>query len=707
MRSSRIILMLLLVLGVASSFDIINYLYSNESINSVTTEKFTLNSIEYSVIRIGGNESFLLKDGEPMEDQAIIENVLRDYNIQQYYPTETELKNIYNLLKAYNDSKNNGEVTTLPGKEDAACRYALFIDGHVKVGIKPVECVDDATCKQNAMLFYSAYGQALGLGSYTTVLGPLKNYSFATYGSEKIMNESFQRLASIDESSIYPNLLFIKNSIPTLRGYEEDIENSVFRFPRMSDPDDVRACKGVCYGICPPLDYNETILNRLDANISVLVTRVANFGTKIETAGKIYNSTIARMESYSKEQNATHYSAIFLPLYSKANKVISFTDSTLVHVTNGNLTIELSQLKNLHSKINSSIANQEFSTIDQDLAEYSTLITKVNASAQEVFSVYNDSVTAKNRAGILLFVLESRDLDPITKSHEEKIRDRIFSIDASFRNGSSESEYTVLATNYSQASQEAAGILRTSRENPASIALLSFRNFAKDVNNGLATFIQSSGLMSISEVPQNKAAVFGGFSLLSFFSFGSMSFLVFMGILMVGRSARRSVKYVFLAIFVIALLSASAFSVFLYVYLDRTSSNAEAEEYLIDLEPRNNVSLFVDLSIATSDGKDAMKACGNSMAESIKSGNHNAFLYIYDSSGCVKSAYRPGSENVTAINVASADCLKELGDANAAIILNYSTKFETPKFSTTYSNRAYLSADSSYYNTCPISSIFK
>jgi hypothetical protein len=706
MKSSRLFVSLLLIVGIASaSFNVVDYLYSKEPTGNVTYEKFSLNSTNYSIVRISGKECFLLKNNEPVLSLSEIEAVLDDYNIMQYYPTDAELANVLDLLKKYNISKNNGEVSTQPGKEEASCRYATFIDGHVKVGTKPVQCIDDESCKQNALLFYSAYGQALGLGSYTTILQPLTNFSYASYGSQRIMNQSFEKMDSIDRITIYDNLLFIQNSIPALRGYEADIEKSVFRFPKLSDPKDVAACKGVCYGICPPLSFDGTILNKLEANVTVLVTRVSNLGTKSIVANRIFNETFARIEGHSKDLNATYYSSLYLPLHSKAISAMSFADYTLVRVKNSSLTTDVSSLRALHEKINTSIANRDFSTIDADLVQYSSLISQVKNSSQEVFSIYNDSAASKNRADLLLFILESRDLDPLLKSDEQVLKAKILSLDSVFNEGLSQNDYTVLGANYTAAAAEGAVILRNSRSSAVSISLLSFRSFAHQVNHGLAAFIASTGLMQPRDVPKNKVSVFGGFSLLSLLSFGSMGFLMFLGVLMVSRSAKRSVKYVFLAIFFIALLSASAFSVFLYVYLDRTSSNAEAEEYLTHLSYSPSADIFVDLTSAPAGGKESIAACGASIAGKLRT-TRNVTLYAIESAGCTRNS-SISSTATTITDITKSSCQDMLANSSIALVLNYSAKFEQPVFSTVFIDRAFVNADSSYYDTCPLSSIFE
>jgi hypothetical protein len=233
---------------------------------------------------------------------------------------------------------------------------------------------------------------------------------------------------------------------------------------------------------------------------------------------------------------------------------------------------------------------------------------------------------------------------------------------------------------------------------------LSFRSFARRVNDGLATFVESSEIMDPKEVTENKALTFGGFSFITLLSIGAICLLVFLAIIFRNNLLGTSIRYILIFLFVSAIFSITAFSVFLFFYLDRTSTDADVEEFLIDLDTKDSVGILVDLTSAPFDAKNSMTSCASILADTYAAKNKTTTFYQLDSFGC--SVSKLSNETNTSSTLSISNCLEALENQNSSIILNYSSTLEKPKFSIIYTSKADIAADSSYYNSCPLKFIF-
>ncbi len=708
MRSSTILLCLILLFGIsysANGFNVMDYLKANETISSVTYENFTINGTQYSILKIKNDETFLLSGGNLIQDQPSIDNAVHSYYSSKYFPTQSEISGLKSLLDAYNASRNDGNK--FPKKEEYSCREVIFVDGRVKSGNNPVACKPDLNnCNYSAMFLYSYLSAVSGIppvGSWTDLLQPIKDFGLSSYSTEYILANASKKLGASTESTIYDDLKYIKDSIPTLRTNAQKMEESQFGWYWKASSN-AWIIDSKHWALCPPIDLDTSILDKIEINVTALMSKTNPIINYNSVSTKIFTNTNSRLDTYSKETNATRYSNKYLPLASEAAPVITFAQSTTSKVQNSTLASDLANLKSLHTKINNSINNREFSTIESDLATYSLLIPKVNSSATYVYAIYGDSLSAKNKLDSLVFIMDSRDFDPLSKPEADSIKNQTIALDSKFKDGLNATEYLDLAKNYSELGSQAQTLLRKTRANPGSVMFLSFRNFARKVNNGLASFIVSANIMPLDEVPEKKASTFGAFSLISLFSLGAASFLFFFGMLVMRHNERRHIKHALIVLFVISMLSLTAFSAFLFVYLDKTSSQADFEEFISEMNARNGTAIFVDATSAPIMAKDPMKACANEIAKKIAADNKSATVYAVDSTGCTRQMFSaPGSELKS---ISRSECSSAMEDAKVSIYMNYSDTVTTPKFSIIYTNRADIAADYYYYNFCPLSEIF-
>lgn len=705
MRSPCIIVLVVMLLAVSTSFsfDASEYLYYSEDSMDIQKESFRLNNSDYKIITISTEKAFLSKNGALVKGNKEIYSTIYNYYKVKYYPNNTELNEVKTLLTNYNKSRNDGEKKSWAGKEEQACISALFADGRVKIYGKPVWCINESTCELNSMLVFQAYKDGVGWGSYMQALKPLKEFSYAHHSTEKIMNSSFLALDVINESNFYTSLDKIKKNIPTLKEDLTKIEKNLFRYPNLNDTVDYNSCKGKCYAICPSFALDEGSLGLLETRLGSILTKAQPFHEYRKAAAEIANNTLLRFEYKVNESKAKEYYQKFNPLSDRGNKTIDKADEVLSKIVNASFKNDVNKLKNLHTKINKSIDQRNFTNMDSNINEYKKMLDKVNKSTNEVYAVYNASITAKQNADSSVFLLDSKDLDSGSRKKVESLKNKTHDLDLVFENGLTAKEYIALEKNYSKIVNKTNVLMKEQSYNPISIASSKFRAFIRKVNTGLANTIEDAKLMTEKDKINNRTSTFAGFSFLTFVAMGSLLFLALLFALLRCRQSKTSTKVAVCVTYLASVMALVLFTGMLYLYLGKTSTESNAQEFLLDFSSKNKTAVILDLGNASYGDIKHINNCGASIVNTLRNKNITVAVYKFDSGTCY-SQKNANSNNETKT---AAECKESVANETSQIMLEYSSVAEKPKFETIYVNKAHMKGDAAYYKACAIQPLLK
>ncbi|MEW6722762.1 MAG: hypothetical protein AB1324_05870, partial [Candidatus Micrarchaeota archaeon] len=139
------------------------------------------------------------------------------------------------------------------------------------------------------------------------------------------------------------------------------------------------------------------------------------------------------------------------------------------------------------------------------------------------------------------------------------------------------------------------------------------------------------------------------------------------------------------------------FTVFMYLFLNKTSTDATLPEYLADLDSKNSTSIVMDLRDASFSDVQAIRSCAGSLAGSLEERNKTWNMYTLTPNTCTETDAAGKNASFT-----SDECLNRIDEAESAFILSYSPTNEPPKFSVIYQNRAEIQANLDYYESCPL-----
>ncbi|MFN7990634.1 MAG: hypothetical protein U0R44_00595 [Candidatus Micrarchaeia archaeon] len=689
----------MLFISLFAAFNVSDYLFPEEKNASIAYNNFTINGTSYSIVKIAGTDSFLLKNGDPVTGQSELESTLYAYYLKTYYPSAGEMKNLSDLIKRFNDSRNDGY--DYKGKEEYICRNDILLSaGKITVSGKPVICRDNESCTKNAMLLFSIYGEGLNLGSPTTLIQPLYDFTPSSLRMDDILANYTQKLNSTDESTIADTMSYISGTAGELKNLSLKIEGTIFRTPRLNDSADRKACQLKCFAICPSMDLDQAAADGIKSTADTLLAKLAPLKNYKPNSADLYNRTTSRLEHVKTEDMATFYKDEFKPLNDSGDRIISMGNDALGHVQNKSLTEKLDSLKSLHVTIPEDIAGRNFTGLDEDISRYKNLSSEVENGSAFLLSHYNQTKNAKNIENSLLLVLESKDLDPVSLKSLELLKNQTEDLNARFRDGLTLAQLNALGDNYSALTESAQTLLKTESNTPATRVLLLFRGFARKVNTGIATVAEKNSVVKPTDIPDNPLLLVS-FSALVFLSFGSMIMLAFLHVFSMNRFKVPKTAHILGAAFFSLIILLLVFSMFLYLFLGKTSSDATLPEFLSDFNSKNSTSIVVDLRNASLSDAQAMRVCAGTLADSFSEKNKSWSLYTITQNTCSQADSLGGNSSLS-----FTQCKTDIEKEDSSFILKYSSSNAPPKFSIIYQNRAEIKANQDYYESCPLVALF-
>ncbi len=699
MSSQTFVFLLLILTGLFFAFPVGDYLYKNETASSVSYLNFTLDDHGYSIVKVAGVESFLLKDGSPMTNSSDISDVLHEYYVKTYYPTSTELDNLRGLITRFNDSRNNGY--DYKNKEEYFCRNeVLYANGKISISGKPITCTNETTCQKNAMILYSIYSEGWGLGSITQIFQPLKDFALSSFAMDAILANYTARLDALNDSNAWATMDYIKNNTDALKAYSLKVEATPFRIPRLNDSKDKTACTRVCWGACPSLDLDQAALDSIKSTSTALSAKVAPLNGFQITQTRLSTQTIARLAHASNESTAASFLYRFNALNASGVLAIVSANATLTHVSNSSLSEGNARLTYLQTSIPAEIAARNFTATESKLREYAALSPYLSNLSVVLSKEFDDTKKAKDTNSAYLTELETKDLDPASSASFTLIKNRTADLDLRFRDGLTSAQLGILKSNYSGLSTRSQALLRSDNDQPAAKSVVLLNSMAKHVNAELANFSATSKIIDTSQFETNPTMTFGSISVIVFVGFSSLALLVFLYLMVSMRAEGSRGKKVLTSAFVCGIVFILVFSIFTFVLLNKTAHSATLSDFKSDLGTKTEAAVFVDLRAAPYDVGNNMALCGRQLSDALAAKNLSTSLYVISSSACDSPRAN--------LSLNRTDCLARMENSTggSSFRLSFTNQTEPLKLSIIYRSVAEINGNADYYRSCPIVSVF-
>ncbi|GEM_PF-5387913 len=683
-------LVLFLLLGsITFAFDVSKYTYPEENSSVITQTNFTLDGIPYSIVSIGSTKVFILKSGDILENQSDIVSTLYHYYKVQYYPSDTELQEVKDLFLSFNTSRNDEPGYDFLGyREELYCRVGIIIS---QVNYSSNELIDAYPCRNETSCDYITmlFGMKI-LNSkvpYEELYPEYVSFSYASNALIEMVPDCYSKLEGITEDNIYTSLSYVKEKIPTLTEYAQDIEASRFRLDW--------TC-GTCWAICPPMNLSEdTDLVQLDTKLSTLMTKVQPFSEREEIANGIYTQTTERLTYVQNKFYKSKYDVEFLPLSQEASEILEAGNELLGKYVNTSFKTTIEQLQNMTLNLNNSLNTFNFTDFESNLEEYEKLINKAKLQLNSSQNFWEDTVHSKYEAEEYIFILQLKSLDSSKeakllelKAQKENLDKNItLSIPSSKELSSVKSSYEAIVVSLKE-------IFNKQDEN---FLFKKMRGFARKVNSNLNDILSSIHPLEYNDkkslVPYLPLII----SIVNFVAISSLG--VFLFLIALGRMKFqvKSKIFVYIAILLVYSLIVLAGSVFFYFYLDKTTNSADLNEFLLSLSESNQTSILVEVSNLSANKSSTMLACAESLSAVLESHNKEVDIYKMND-GCYKNGNK-------LLNVTVEDCLSTV--EGPVFLFKYSEEEKLPKVSSIFLTQLSLYGDVDYYTECQIASIFE
>ena len=687
MRPIILSLCLLLLIGVVSPMALQDYFYEGE--NQTGTESFTALSASYEIIYIDGNESILLKNGQILKDKAEIEAALYQYYVAQYYPSQTEIDNITALLNLYHDSRENGDMWK--DVEEEECRMGIFLHAFPCTNDTIPEDYEQSKqndCYLTASVLCDEYGDYLGCSDPIMIMPLIQDFAISSNRMTEIDEDVQEELANLTEENIYEVFTELAADIDAMRGYEQKLEETLLRVPYTQGGDKCNHC----YGMCPPIIIDEQYLDEAEEKLDALLPELHYIGDYELLAQQIYDSTIARDEYKSLNEQREEYVALYAPDKSRAETVLAQSTELLDYVSDDTVLTNSERVEQIMNTIDADINDSDFNAMSANLDELNAKLNVLSASIESSWEIYNTTLKAKERADSLFFTLDTKDLSEQASSEFTALKAEKRTQDRSFVDGLSPEKYEQVTTAYNGLSDSASGLLSSAQD--SEMIVNGFKGAGTKTNEGIVGLVSTMAPLEREDKEEVSGYAPILVSTLSFFSISSLAVFVFLFAFATFSDRFKNKMLLFLGIMLLgsSIVFAGVLSGGIYYVLASSSTDASFTDFQSYVLTSPHVSIIVETEGVPSGASVQMIACAEDLADSLE--GKDVIVYDKTNNECL----------INGQNVTLAECYNSVEEP--IIMLQYTTVAESPKFSTGFVYKGTFSGDEEYFSQCQIAKGF-
>lgn len=690
MRPMKLAFCLVLALGLISSFSVGDYLHADE--NETSSEEFNAFGSSYELILIEGDEALLLKDGELLESQSEIEDALREYYTSRYYPSQTDIDQIYELFTLYNDSRENGDMYA--GVEEKYCRMSFFLDAGLfsctnDSDVRPTNW-DEARgndCYMLSAVICEEYGDILGCSDPWDIIDLVRDFAMSSDGLNEVILRSHTNLANISEDNIYDVFTQLKDDIGKTRDYEAKLENSIFRLPWAANGDE---CDN-CLGICTPIIIDEEYLEQAEEKIDGLLPNLQYIGEYEEVAESVYLSTLEREDYHEVSLLKAYYEGLFAPDAQRAEQLGADADEVLELVSDSYVSSNAARVGELVALIEEKLNASDFPGINSSRSELSAKLNVLEERIAFSYEVYENASEAKGLADSLFFTLETKGLSEDEMAQFAALKSEKRTQDRSFVDGLSADKYVQLTDKYLELSASASEMLNSGQT--AGMIVDTFKGAGMKTNNGISDLVTTMVPLERTEREEISGYAPLLISSLSFFSLSSLAvfLMVFVSAVFAGAFRNKLVLLGGILVLGCSILFAGLVSGGIYFVLSSSSTDASFTDFQSQVLGSDHVSIMIDSGQASAGTADAMMECAQDLSSNLE--GKEVIIYEKLDGTCLINS-----------SITLSECYNTIEEP--IVVLSYSEDGDAPEFSTGFVYKGTFFGDEEYFSECQLAKGF-
>ncbi|MFA5382863.1 MAG: hypothetical protein WC356_06860 [Candidatus Micrarchaeia archaeon] len=342
----------------AEAFNINEYLFDDESIDNVNYVDVEIDNENYTMVYIGDNPIFILKDGELVEDKILVESLACDCWEKLYYPSEEEINELKGYIEDYNAGRHGEVQYKAPplhfSDAEGYCDKATYMNQEVFEG--HMGCIGEEECVQLANLFCNMIDPTHQMGCDPYVLGDgFTQYSEGKYGMNKYYGETIELFNDLDSSNIAERLDIYEEKLADLKNAGEDLVYNDLRLP----VGNVYSCE-TCVGFCPEIPLDFELLEKAQEKVDELQEKVKPLENEAEKIQLIADNTEDRIW-YSKGKDLYPlYNSKYSTALNENQGTLEWAEDTLGKVVNGNLANKYNSAKLLKDNLETQLQTYRF-----------------------------------------------------------------------------------------------------------------------------------------------------------------------------------------------------------------------------------------------------------------------------------------------------------------------------------------------------------
>ncbi len=687
MRPISLSLCLLIMIGLLFSAGVQDYLYTGEE--QTGTEAFSALGTSYEIIYVDGEEAFLLKNGELVDNQGEIEAALYQYYVVKYYPSQSQIDNLIELLTMYHDSREDGNMWA--NIEEEECRMGIFLHAfpctNDTIPTNAQEAKDN-DCYLTASVLCDEYGDYLGCSDPIMIMPVVQDFAISSNMMTEIEEKTLQDLANLSEENIYDVFLELKENINAMEGYEEKLENTPFRVPYTAGGD---SCN-TCYGMCPPIIIDEEHLVDAEELVDEMLPQLEYIGDYEGVAQSIYDSTIQRTEFKEINEQKAQYGTQLEPEKTRAEGVLADAEDLIDHVSDSTVISNSDRVRQIIETIEQNINDSEFGTMDADLGELDAKLNVLEDSIGESWEVYNQTVDAKERADAVFFTLDTMDLSEEQQADFNTMKAEKRTQDRSFVDGLSQEKYAQITEKYNELAAQANALLHSAQQ--AVQVVDTFKGAGTKTNEGLMDLAATMAPLDRTEREEVSEYAPLLVSSLAFFSISSLAVFLFLFAFAVFSNVFKNKLVIFFGILLIgaSVLFAGMISGGIYLVLESSSTDASFTDFQSYVFASPQVSIMVETEGVHTSASDKMMECAQELAGSFT--GKNVIIYEKTNNECI----------VGGTGATLAECYNSVEEP--IILFTYSTVDASPQFMTGFVYKGTFTGDEEYFSECQMATGF-
>jgi len=681
-RLEYIVILAVLLLAQASfAFAPSDYLYQNETALSINSSGFMLNGTPYTMVKMSGKDTFLLRNDEPVQNASEIKAVLFQYYSETLYPTDSELSSIHSMLRAFNDSRN--AKTKYGNSEDICVR---------STGLTIRDCTDYFTCLQLGSLVCALQGST---GCDPELL--------ATYTLEYNMN--LKQLSSqysdveanfnaITQSNIDSKLAAIIARVPDLKNSSQKITKSKLMFPeKLEDCPD-------CIGICPIPPFNYTALDSAKSRMEALRTRLAPLTGIDAGSAALAANTKARLDYKVNLHLNDYYSKDFAAFRKANNATITNAVKAAAMFTGSSFNTDVDAMLAKEQEINQRIAGNNFTGMNQSYDQYQDIVKRIAIVLPNVTKVYKSALDEKETASDTLIKAEWR----VDKSNADMVlklsslKQKQAQLDAEYAPPMALAGYGGMYDDYSSLANYSARLLSDASAARTNSLYIFAAALAK---NGVDSAIDLASMVTpITYQTRRNYASYVPTAMLAIIDFSilCLALVLFIWVVVTFRSVFRTRAVLFawgaaLMVFIALLAIGSAG---FYYLVSKASETASFSDFMSAVNEQNDMAVMVYATTAPKSALPNMRACAQNVSDVAKRLKKSATVYEMAGQNCTI-----GNRTMSA-----DDCWAMIRDV-PLVQLKYSQTNKTPQFYTVFEKTAVVTGDAGYMTRCDIADVME